>query len=105
MSSVENLQERARSFGQNEQWGDALDLYSQAIDQTSAEDTPDIALFNRAGGFVGIYYYLGLAHETMGDKDTALGFYNRVFALDINFADVMERPSGPPYLTHATRDP
>ena len=40
---------------------------------------------------VGIYYYLGLAHETMGDKATALGFYDRVFALDINFADVTER--------------
>ena len=40
---------------------------------------------------VGIYYYLGLAHEAMGDKATALGFYDRVFALDINFADVTER--------------
>ena len=40
---------------------------------------------------VGIYYYLGLANETIGDKDTALEFYNRVFALDINFADVTER--------------
>ena len=40
---------------------------------------------------VGVYYYLGLAHETNGDKDTALEFYERVFALDINFADVTER--------------
>jgi tetratricopeptide (TPR) repeat protein len=40
---------------------------------------------------VGIYYYIGLAHETMGDKDTALDFYDRVFAIDINFADVTER--------------
>ena len=39
----------------------------------------------------GIYYYIGLAHETIGDKDTAVEFYNRVFALDINFADVTER--------------
>jgi hypothetical protein len=105
VSRIEQLKEEARGFEQDEQWGKTSDICSQAIDHTSAEDTPDIALFNRAGGFVGIYYYLGLAHETMGDKDTALGFYNRVFALDINFADVMERPSGPPYLTHATRDP
>ena len=49
MSSVENLKERARSFEQNEQWGEALDLYSQAIDLLSNEDTPDIALFNRSG--------------------------------------------------------
>ena len=40
---------------------------------------------------VGIYYYIGLAHETIGDKDTAVEFYDRIFALDINFADVTER--------------
>ena len=40
---------------------------------------------------VGMYYYMGLAHETLGDKDTAVDFYDRVFALDINFADVTER--------------
>jgi tetratricopeptide (TPR) repeat protein len=40
---------------------------------------------------VGIYYYIGLAHETIGDKDTAVEYYDRVFALDINFADVTER--------------
>ena len=40
---------------------------------------------------MGIYYYIGLAHETIGDKDTAVEFYDRVFALDINFADVTER--------------
>ena len=37
------------------------------------------------------YYYLGLAHETIGDNDMALEFYDRVFAIDINFADVTER--------------
>jgi tetratricopeptide (TPR) repeat protein len=95
VSRIEQLKEEARGFEQDEQWGKALDIYSQAIDQTSAEDTPDIALFNRAGDFVGIYYYLGLAHETVGDKDTALGFYDRVFALDINFVDVTERPRAP----------
>ncbi len=40
---------------------------------------------------VGIYYYIGLAHETIGNKDTAVEYYDRVFALDINFADVTER--------------
>ena len=43
---------------------------------------------------VGIYYYLGLAHETTGNKDTALEYYDRVFALDINFEDVTERLRG-----------
>jgi len=41
--------------------------------------------------FVGIYYYLAQAHEALGQKESALEFYDRVFSLDINFADVTER--------------
>jgi tetratricopeptide (TPR) repeat protein len=40
---------------------------------------------------IGIYYYLGRAHESLGNTDSALEFYDRVFTLDINFADVTER--------------
>lgn len=40
---------------------------------------------------LGIYYYLGRAHESTGNKDSALEFYDRVFSLDINFMDVTER--------------
>ena len=40
---------------------------------------------------VAIYYYLGRAYETIGNKSSALEFYDRVFSLDINFADVTER--------------
>jgi len=40
---------------------------------------------------VAIYYYLGLAYETVGNTDSALEYYDRVFALDINFADVTQR--------------
>jgi tetratricopeptide (TPR) repeat protein len=40
---------------------------------------------------VGIYYYIGLANEKIGDKTAAVEFYDRVFALDINFADVTDR--------------
>ena len=43
---------------------------------------------------VGIYYYLGLAHETIGNTETAVEFYDKVFAIDINFADVTERLRG-----------
>jgi tetratricopeptide (TPR) repeat protein len=43
---------------------------------------------------LGIYYYLGRAHEEMGHKDSAIEFYDRVFSLDINFADVTERLRG-----------
>ena len=40
---------------------------------------------------VGIYYYIAMSHEAKGDKDMAIEFFDRVFAIDINFADVTER--------------
>ncbi len=40
---------------------------------------------------VGIYYYLGRAYEELDDRDAAVEYYDRVFSLDINFADVTER--------------
>ncbi|MDX1567643.1 MAG: tetratricopeptide repeat protein [Longimicrobiales bacterium] len=40
---------------------------------------------------LGIYYYLGRAHEELGREEEALDFYDKVFALDINFMDVTER--------------
>ena len=41
--------------------------------------------------FVGIYYYLARAYEALDNKDSAVEYYDRVFSLDINFADVTER--------------
>jgi tetratricopeptide (TPR) repeat protein len=41
--------------------------------------------------FVGIYYYLARAYEALDKRDSAVEFYDRVFSLDINFADVTER--------------
>jgi tetratricopeptide (TPR) repeat protein len=41
--------------------------------------------------FVGIYYYLARAFEQLEEKESAVEYYDRVFALDINFADVTER--------------
>lgn len=40
---------------------------------------------------VGIYYYLARAYEALDNKTSAVEFYDRVFSLDINFADVTER--------------
>jgi tetratricopeptide (TPR) repeat protein len=40
---------------------------------------------------LGIYYYLGRAYEAQGNTPQAVEFYDRVFSLDINFADVTER--------------
>lgn len=40
---------------------------------------------------VGIYYFLGQAHESAGNPEKAREFYEKVFALDINFRDVTDR--------------
>jgi tetratricopeptide (TPR) repeat protein len=40
---------------------------------------------------VGIYYFLGQAHESAGNPGKAREFYEKVFALDINFRDVTDR--------------
>jgi hypothetical protein len=40
---------------------------------------------------VGIYYYLAKAYEALANTASAVEFYDRVFSLDINFADVTER--------------
>lgn len=40
---------------------------------------------------LGIYYYLGRAHEASGDLGAALGFYTKTIALDIDFRDVAAR--------------
>jgi len=40
---------------------------------------------------IAIYYHLARAYEMQGNKEGALEFYDRVFSLDINFADVTER--------------
>jgi tetratricopeptide (TPR) repeat protein len=40
---------------------------------------------------LGVYYGLALAHERVGNADTARDFYERIFSLDINFKDVVER--------------
>ena len=52
-----------------------------------ALDTP----FEIEDELLGIYYYLGRAHEQLGNTKEAVEFYDRVFTLDINFADVTER--------------
>jgi tetratricopeptide (TPR) repeat protein len=40
---------------------------------------------------IAIYYYLARAYQEVGNNASAVEFYDRVFSLDINFADVTER--------------
>ncbi len=52
------------------------------------------ALADRRAGddvLVGVLYLLGMAHETLGQHDEARGYYERVLAVDIGFADTGDR--------------
>jgi tetratricopeptide (TPR) repeat protein len=42
---------------------------------------------------VGVLYLLGVSTEALGRSDDAIAFYQRVFAVDINFRDVEDRLS------------
>jgi tetratricopeptide (TPR) repeat protein len=42
---------------------------------------------------LGVLYWLGRAAEAQGNSDDALGYYQRVFVLDIQFRDIAERMS------------
>lgn len=54
---------------------------------TRALDVP----FEVEDELLGIYYSLGRSHEDLGNTEQAREFYERIFSLDINFADVTER--------------
>jgi tetratricopeptide (TPR) repeat protein len=41
--------------------------------------------------FIGIFYLMGRAQESLGNNGEAAEFYEKVFSLDINFEDVTER--------------
>ncbi len=52
------------------------------------------ALTDRRHGddvLVGVLYLLGTAHEALGQQDEARGFYERILAVDIGFADTGAR--------------
>jgi len=65
------------------------------------EGQPEVAIrtLNRAlalgfdveDDLLGIYYYLGKSHQSLGNSEMAREFYEKVFSLDINFKDVTER--------------
>ncbi len=47
--SVDALKEKARAHERKEQWGKALELYQEALEQVREDEEPDISLFNRVG--------------------------------------------------------
>jgi tetratricopeptide (TPR) repeat protein len=60
----------------------ASSILSRALVERASEDQ-----------LLGVLYWLGRAAEEQGNSDEALGYYQRVFVLDIQFRDIADRMS------------
>ena len=69
-------------FLEKEQFKLASSILSRALNERASEDQ-----------LVGILYLLGRAAELQGKADEALAYYQRVFVVDIQFRDIVERMS------------
>jgi tetratricopeptide (TPR) repeat protein len=61
----------------------ASSILSRALVERASEDQ-----------LLGVLYWLGRAAEEQGNAEEALGYYQRVFVLDIQFRDIADRMSG-----------
>ncbi len=69
-------------FLEKEQFKLASSILSRALNERASEDQ-----------LVGILYLLGRAAELQGKADEALAYYQRVFVVDIQFRDIVDRMS------------
>ena len=69
-------------FLEKEQYKLASSVLARALNERASEDQ-----------LVGILYLLGRAAELQGRADEALSFYQRVFVVDIQFRDIVDRMS------------
>jgi tetratricopeptide (TPR) repeat protein len=67
-------------FMEKSQFKLASSILSRALTERASEDQ-----------LVGVLYLLGLSAESQGKAEEALGFYQRVFVLDIQFRDIADR--------------
>ena len=78
---VRTYEALGQCFTEKGQYQIALTLLARALnDRTASDDT-----------LVGVLYLLGIASEALGRWPDAQRFYERVFAVDIQFRDVAER--------------
>ena len=69
--SAESLKKEARRHEQREEWGKALDLYLQALEQREEGEEPDTALHNRVGDL----------QVRLGDLEGAIASYEEAIRL------------------------
>ncbi|TVR66702.1 MAG: hypothetical protein EA422_01495 [Gemmatimonadales bacterium] len=70
-TKIEKLKRRAREHEQREEWSEAMEAYTQALDESVEQDDPDIALHNRIGDL----------QIRLGNRDGAMASYERAIDL------------------------
>ena len=78
---VRTYEALGQCFVEKRQYQIALTILSRALtDKSLGDDT-----------LIGVLYLLGYASESLGQLTDALGYYERVFAVDIQFRDIADR--------------
>ena len=78
---VRTYEALGQCFVEKRQFQIALTILARALtDKAAADDT-----------LVGVLYLLGYASESLGQMEEAMKFYERVFAVDIQFRDISDR--------------
>ena len=78
---VRSYESLGQCFVEKGQLQVAVTLLERSLETTRADDQQ----------LVGVLYLLGYASEVMARHADALGYYQRVFAVDIEFRDVAQR--------------
>jgi hypothetical protein len=86
---VRSYEALGQCFVEKEQYTIAAALLQRAIDAPGSDEQR----------LVGVLYLLGFAHERMGRHAEALRYYQRVFAVDLEFRDITQRVSAMEHLT------
>jgi tetratricopeptide (TPR) repeat protein len=80
---VRSYEALGQCFVETGQYPIAAALLRRAVETTQADDQE----------LVGVLYLLGFASEQLGRHADALRYYQRVFAVDIQFRDIAQRVS------------
>jgi tetratricopeptide (TPR) repeat protein len=86
---VRSYEALGQCFVEKAQYPIAAALLQRAVETPGSDDQQ----------LVGVLYLLGFANEQMGRHADALRYYQRVFAVDLEFRDIINRVSAMEHLT------
>src|SRR5690606_27456749 len=81
---IRSFEALGECFVEKEQYQLAVATLTRATQETSEEDDQ----------LVGVWYWLGVAQDAMGQREEAVKLYERVLAVDYGFRDAADRVAG-----------